>query len=284
MTDSLDGKACLVTGATSGIGRVTAQTLAGLGADVLLVGRDRTRGEAAVAAIQRAGGGGGSAEFLPFDLSSLAAVRQLAEEVRRRHERLHLLVNNAGLVRAERRLTADGLEETFAVNHLAPFLLTALLRDRLLAAGSARVVTVSSGAHAMIRGLDFDNLQGERRYKPLLAYAQSKLANVLFTRELARRFAGSGVTANCVHPGVVRTGIWRENRGILRGLVALMWPFMASEKRGAQPLLHLALAPELANVSGHYFDRKKDVLPSPGGRDDAAAARLWTLSEKLTAR
>ena len=207
---------CLVTGGTSGIGRAVAGQLAAQGATVLLTGRNRARGEAAVAEIC---GQGGSAEFLPADFASLASVRALAAEVRQRHDRLHILVNNAGFVSGSRtrRLTADGDEETFAVNHLATFLLTNLLRDLLVVGAPARVVTVSSDAHRMVRALDFDNLQCERRYKPFLAYGQSKLANILFTYELSRQLEGSGVTANCLHPGVVRTGIWQAASGVAGG-------------------------------------------------------------------
>ena len=184
---------------------MAAVTLAGMGATVLLTGRDRGRGETAVEEIRRRGG---TAEFLQADFASLRAVRGLAAEVRSRHSRLDVLLNNAGGVNLERRLTPDGIEQTFAVNHLAAFLLTEELRDLLVASAPARVVTVSSEAHRSLQTLDFDNLQGERRYKPLLAYSISKLANVMFTYELDRRLRDRGVTANCVHPGVVNTGIW----------------------------------------------------------------------------
>src|SRR6476660_9325335 len=196
-----------------------APTLAGMGATVLLAGRDRERGEAAVEEIRRRGG---TAEFLQADFWSLHAVRELAAEVRSRYPRLDVLLNNAGGVNAERRLTSDGIEQTFAVNHLATFLLTEELRELLVASAPARIVTVSSEAHRMLKTLDFDNLQGEQSYKGFRAYAISKLANILFTYELDRRLHGTGVTANCLHPGTVRTGIWGAARGILRLLVVLL--------------------------------------------------------------
>lgn len=283
---TLDGQVHLVTGATSGIGRAAAVALAGRGATVLLVGRDRARGEATVADIRRTHPGAG-VELLLADLSSQASIRALAAEIRARHARLDVLINNAAVVPAARRLTVDGIEETFAVNHLAPFLLTGLLREPLCAAagreGSARVVNVASEAHRMVPGLEWDNLQGERRFRGFRAYAFSKLANVLFNRELARRLAGTGVTANSLHPGIVRTGVWREARGVLGLLVGLGRPFMVSSERGAAPVIHLATAPEVASRSGAYFDRRREVSAAPAALDDAAAIRLWELSEELVA-
>lgn len=255
--------------------------LAGMGATVLLVGRDRGRGEAAVTEIQRRGGG--KAEFLQADFSSLKSVRELAAQVRGRWARLDVLLNNAGGVNAERRLTTDGIETTFAVNHLATFLLTEALRDLLVASASARVVTVSSEAHRLLKTFDFDNLQGERRYKPFLAYAASKLANVLFTYELDRRLAGSGVTANCLHPGVVRTSIWGASRGFIRLLTRLAEPFMLSAERGARPLVKLASDPALAGVGGRYFLKDEEVRSSPVSYDTRVATRLWETSAALVA-
>ncbi len=278
----MDEKNCLVTGGTSGIGRAAAMQLARQGFNVLLTGRDRARGEAAAAAI-RAQDGGGKAEFLTADFASLTSVRALADDVRRRCDRLHVLVNNAGFVSGSRtrRLTADGFEETFAVNHLATFLLTALLRDRLATGTPARVVTVSSDAHRMVSTLPFDNLQCERRYKPFLAYAQSKLANALFTRELARQLEGSGVTANCLHPGVVRTGIWQAASGVLGFIARLAQPFMISAERGGHAVTRLASDPDLAGVTGRYYNRERETSAAPGACDPGAAARLWTESERM---
>ncbi|MBV9127362.1 MAG: SDR family oxidoreductase [Verrucomicrobia bacterium] len=281
------GRVCLITGGTSGIGREAALALADLGATVLIVGRDASRGEAVVnEARQRRGGGnsGGRVDFLAADFSSLAAVRALAAEVRARHERLHVLLNNAGGVSGQRRLTVDGIERTFAVNHLATFVLTQELLPLLRASAPARVVTVSSEAHRMLPTLDFDNLQGEQRYKMFRAYAVSKLANVLFTYELARRLAGSGVTANCLHPGVVRTGIWGPTRGVLGVLTALAKPFMLSAQRGARPLVKLAGDPALAATTGRYFLKEKEAPSSPVTYDTAVAARLWEVSVALAAQ
>ncbi len=276
---SLRGKFCVVTGATSGIGRETAMGLVALGGDVLLVGRNATRGNEAVASI-KALARGGDATFLAADLSSQASVRRLAEEIRSRHPRVDVLVNNAGGWNMERRLTVDGIEETFAVNHLAPFLLTRSLRD-VLVASAARVVTVSSEAHRSLKTLDFGNLQGEKRYKPILAYSVSKLANVLFTYELARQLQASGVTTNCLHPGVVRTGIWQESRGLLRLIVTLAKPFMLSSERSARSVVRLAADPTLANTTGRYFDKEKETRSSDLSYDTEIAAHLWKASEAL---
>ena len=251
-----------------------------MGATVLLTGRDRGRGETAVEEIRRHGG---TAEFLQADFASLRAVRGLAADVRSRYSRLDVLLNNAGGVNLERRLTPDGIEQTFAVNHLAAFLLTEELRDLLVASAPARVVTVSSEAHRSLQTLDFDNLQGERRYKPLLAYSISKLANVLFTYELDRQIRDRGVTANCVHPGVVNTGIWSATRGIIRLLIWLAQPFMISAERGARPLIKLASDPDCATLSGCYFKKEKAVPSSPLSYDTEVAARLWETSAEMVA-
>jgi NAD(P)-dependent dehydrogenase (short-subunit alcohol dehydrogenase family) len=209
----------------------------------------------------------------------------LAEEVRRRHQRLHVLINNAGLIGASRRrLTADGLEETFAVNHLATFLLTTLLLDRLVAAAPARVVTVSSEAHRSVRAIDFDDLQAEHRYRSFRAYGQSKLANVLFTRELARRLDGNQVTANCLHPGVVRTGIWATAGGVLGVLGRLCQVFMLSSRASGAYVARLAADPALDGVTGRYFNCYHEARPSAAAEDASAAARLWAVSEQLVAR
>lgn len=272
-------KICLVTGGNSGIGLEAAKGLARLGATLLITGRDQARGEAAARELQQAGAA--SAEFLPADLSTMAAVRALAAEVRRRHDRLHVLINNAGLICPERRLTTDGLEETFAVNHLATFLLTNELKPLLVAANGARVVTVASDAHRNIPALDFDNLQCEQRFTGFRAYSQSKLENILFTYELARRWEGTGVTATCLHPGVVLTPIWRHAKGILGFLIMFVKPFMISAAKGGAPVARLACAPELAGVTGKYFHRDQERRSTPVTYDEEVAARLWGVSEKL---
>jgi NAD(P)-dependent dehydrogenase (short-subunit alcohol dehydrogenase family) len=276
----------LVTGATDGIGRATAVELARGGATVLVHGRDERRGsEVADAA---AAAGTGSARLLTGDLSSLAEARRLADRVREEVGRLDVLVNNAGVARRgrDRQLTADGFELTFAVNHLAHFLLTVELLDLLRASaaegvgerppdglGRGRVVTVSSELHASGR-LDFDNLQGERRYDGTDAYARSKLANVLFTRALARRTAGSGVTANALHPGVVHTKLLRDGWGSSGGTTI---------ERGAETSVYLAASPEVAGVTGGYFVSRQKREPAPAAQDDAVAERLWAESERLVA-
>jgi NAD(P)-dependent dehydrogenase (short-subunit alcohol dehydrogenase family) len=280
------GRVVLMTGATSGIGKEAAAELAKQGATLLAVSRDRTRGEAAADEIRRRSGGGAVELFLA-DLSSQASVRELAGAVRARHGRLHVLINNAGLLNLQRRTTADGIEETFALNHLAPFLLTNLLLDRLLASAPARIVNVASAAHTFGR-IDFANLQGTSGetagYNGMRAYATSKLENVLFTYELARRLKGmgtTGVTANCVHPGGVDTGLWRDMKGSLRLLMAAMRPFLLTPARGADPLIHLASSPELAGVTGQYFYRRKPRRSSAASRDPGLAARLWEVSAAL---
>lgn len=278
MPDPMEGRICLVTGATSGIGRVTAVELARRGAAVHLVARDRAKGEATLAEVARAGSG--RARLHLADLSSMAAVRALAQEVRDAAPALHVLVNNAGAVEMQRRVTPEGLERTFAVNHLAYFLLTNLLLDRLRASAPARVVNVASAAHRR-QTLDFGDLQSTRRYAGLRVYGRSKLANLLFTRELARRLAGSGVTANSLHPGVVATGFGRSSGGWMGFGTRLIAPLLLTPEQGAETVLYLACSPEVEGVSGEYFERCRPVRPSAAARDDAAARRLWEESARL---
>jgi retinol dehydrogenase 12 len=274
----VSGEVCVVTGATSGIGRATAAALARRGAQVVLVGRDRVRGEAAAAQVAAAGGPAPRLEVA--DLASMGQVRSLAERLAALG-RIDVLVNNAGLLAGERRVTADGLDEVFAVNHLAPFLLTNLLLGQLAAAGSGRVITVTSDAHAAAR-LDLDDLQLEHGWQSWRAYANSKLANILFTRELARRLEGGAVTANCAHPGLVRTRFGREARLPMRAAVTLARPFMRPARRGARTIFYLATSPQVAGATGGYYVKSQQREPSPAARDAAAALRLWQLSEELT--
>jgi NAD(P)-dependent dehydrogenase (short-subunit alcohol dehydrogenase family) len=276
----MSGKTCLVTGATSGIGRATALGLARLGATVIVVGRDQRRGETAVNEI-KASTGNASVHLLCADLSSQAEVRRLANEVQAGYPRLHVLVNNAGGVFARRTLTADGIEMTFALNHLAYFLLTNLLLDLLRAGAPARIVNVTSEAQRN-GTIEFDDLQGAERYGGFRAYSQSKLANLLFTYELARRLGGASITANAVHPGAVRTGFGLNNRGWLRVLMYLVRPFERSPERGAETPIYLASAPELEGVTGKYFIDKKEARSSRESYDHAVAERLWQVSERLT--
>ena len=278
MTD-MSGRICLVTGATRGIGRATAEALAKSGAHVLLHGRD----SASVGAVCREMIRYGQVDGVVGDLSSLAAVRKLATDVATQYPRLDVLVNNAGTGTRRRQTTVDGYERTFAINHLAPFLLTNLLLERLKAAKAARVVTVSSMAH---RGatLDFDDLNWEqRKFRGLGAYGASKLANILFTLELANRLAGSGVTANCLHPGVVATNIFTAFGGRTgKVFTVLLRPFMLSPADGAKTSVYLASSPEVASVTGKFFDKCREVQPTPAAQDAAAAKRLWEISAKLT--
>ena len=273
------GKTVLVTGGTGGIGKATALGLANLGADVAITGRDRERTEDAAREIRAIGGG--RVEMFVADLSSQAEVRRLADEVLQSLPRVNVLVNNVGGYWNTRHVTVDGLELTLALNHLAPFLLTHLLLDRLRQSAPARVVTVSSNAQAMGR-IDFDDLQGERSYSGARAYNQSKLANVLFTYELARRLQDTSVTANALHPGVVRTGFGAEDpRPIQRMLVPLLKPFMKSPAQGAATSIHLAAAPDLGQVTGRFFADSATKRSSERSYDEAVAAQLWQVSSDL---
>jgi NAD(P)-dependent dehydrogenase (short-subunit alcohol dehydrogenase family) len=282
---SLEDRTCLVTGATSGIGLETALGLAREGARVLIVGRSPGRGEAAREQIAKQSGND-RVELLLADLASLAEIRRLCAEVKSRCDALHVLVNNAGLVNMSRQLTVDGLEATFAVNHLAYFALTLGLLDRLRASAPARIVNVASDAHRF-GSIDWDDLQSERRYRglPFVAamrvYGSSKLQNILFTRELARRLEGSGVTANCVHPGAVSTRLGTNNGSVGRVVTGLLRPFMLSPAAGAETSIFLAASPELAETSGRYFTRKREASCSRAAQDDAAARRLWDVSVEL---
>jgi retinol dehydrogenase-14 len=279
MTD-LAGKTVLVTGATSGIGLEASVKLARMGARMVLVGRDRVRLDAALADV-KGRGAARDASALLCDLSSQAAIRALASEVRARHDRLDVLVNNAGAVSATRQLTVDGLEQTFAVNHLAYVLLTGLLLDLLERSAPARIVNVASIAHRHA-DMDFSDLQLEKGYKIMRAYARAKLGNVLFTRELARRLAGKGVTVNCVHPGAVATNIWSRAPWFARPILAVAKRFMLSAERGGDAIVHLAASPDVEGLTGGYYERMKLVDPAPLARDDALATKLWGVSEELT--
>ena len=275
----MDGRTVLVTGGTGGIGKATALGLATMGADVAITGRDRERTEDAAREIRAADGG--HVEMFVANLSSQAEVRRLAEEVLQRLPRLDVLVNNVGGYWNTRHVTADGLEHTFALNHLASFLLTDLLLDRLRQSAAARVVTVSSNAQAMGQ-IDFDDLQGERSYSGARAYNQSKLANVLFTYELARRLQGTSVTANALHPGVVRTGFGAEDpRPIQRVLIPFLMPFMKSPAQGAATSIYVASDPDLGRVTGRFFANSESKKSSKRSYDEVAAARLWQVSADL---
>jgi retinol dehydrogenase 14 len=280
----LSGRTAVVTGASSGIGLAACRRLAAMGADLWLVSRDPGRlaaAEAQVRAAARAAARGGAVSTLPCDLSSLAAVRALAAELLRRCPRIDLLVNDAGGASARRLVTVDGLERTLAVNHLAPYLLTRLLLPRLRESAPTRVVTVASIAHRRA-DLDLDDLQLERGYALMRAYGRSKLCNVLFTRELARRLAGTGVTATCLHPGVVATPIWKGAPWYVRPALAVACWFMLTPEQGAEPLVRLAADPALAGLGGAYLEDGEVREPSRLARDEALARRLWDESARLT--
>jgi NAD(P)-dependent dehydrogenase (short-subunit alcohol dehydrogenase family) len=279
----MKGKTCLVTGATSGIGQATALKLAQAGATVLIVARDRSRGDAVAKEIRQQAPEG-AAEVFVADLASQEQVRRLAAEVIERHDRLDVLINNAGVSTSDRRVTADGLELMFAVNHLAPFMLTNLLQDLLRRSAPARVLGVSSELHRRVREIPWDDLQGEKKFTGTTQYGVTKLLDVLFTYELARRLEGTGVTANVLSPGFVRTGLGRDMTGGFAVFLKLMRPFMATPAKGAETSVYLATSAEVATVTGRYFRSSKQVESGPLSLDEASQKRLWELSEKLTTR
>lgn len=277
---SMSGKTVLITGGTGGIGKATAIGLARLGARVGIVGRDAERTRAVAEDISTRTGNP-AVDAFPADLSSQAEVRRLAAEVLAAYPRLDVLVNNVGGFWQHRHTTADGLERTFAVNHLAAFLLTNLLLERLEASAPARVITVSSGAQSLGR-IDFDDLQGERDYSGQRAYNQSKLANVMFTYELARRLEGTGVTATVLHPGLTRTNYAAEDPPRWMAIMSPVGrPFMKSPARGAVTPIYLASSPDVEGVTGQYFANRKPRRSAAPSYDTAAAARLWQVSSDL---
>lgn len=278
-------KTVVVTGANSGIGFETAASLAEMGARVIATARNADKGRAAVAALGHRAGQDSRVQLVVFDLGDMASVRRGADEILEQAPRIDVLVNNAGLVLTERRETVDGYEATFAINHLGPFLLTNLLLDRLRVSSPARIVNVASAAHVSARkGVRFDDLQSRRHYRGMGVYGRTKLANILFTLELARRLEGSGVTANSLHPGTVRSGYGAggDARGLLAMGLKMARPFFLSPAQGARTSVFLASSPEVASVSGEYFVRCRPKRPSRPARDVDAARRLWQVSEQLT--
>ena len=276
----MTGKTVLVTGGTSGIGLAAAIGLASTGARVGIVGRDRARAEAAAATIGRRSSSA-AVDLFVADMSSQAEVKRLAREALSTYRRLDVLINNVGGFWAHRHVTADGLERTFAVNHLAPFLLTNLLLERLAASAPARVVTVSSGAHTTGK-LAFGDLMGERKYSGQAAYSQSKLANVMFTYELARRLVGTGVTATVLHPGVTRTSFGAEDQAaFFKVMQPLVRPFLKTPADGAATSIYLASSAEVEGDTGRYFANRRQKFSSKDSRDSAAAGRLWRVSADL---
>ena len=275
----MDGRVCLITGATSGIGKATAMGLANMGAGVVMVGRDRGRGEAALAEIEE-GSPNASVDLMLADLSSQEEIHRLADEFKEAYPRLDVLINNAGVIRSKRVTTADGLEMTFAVNHLAHFLLTNLLLDVLKANAPSRIINVASGEQRN-GTIDFDDLQGEKEYKTAKAYGQSKLANVLFTYELARKLQRTGVSANCLHPGVVSTNFGSGVSGAFGVMVRALRPLMLSPEKGAETSIYLASSPEVEGLSGRYFVKKAEARSSDASYDEGIAGRLWEASAEL---
>jgi retinol dehydrogenase-14 len=276
----MNGKTVLITGGTSGIGKAAAVGLASMGARVGITGRDRARAEQAAAAIADESGCPAVDVFVA-DMSSQPEVRRLARDILAAYPRLDVLLNNVGGFWANRHVTADGLEHTFALNHLAPFLLTNLLLQRLITSAPARVITVSSGAHSMGR-IDFDDLMGERDYSGQRAYNQSKLANVMFTYELARRLEGTGVTATALHPGMTNTSFSTEDPSRkMAPIVFVVRPFMRSPKKGADTSVYLASSSAVEGVSGRYFVNRKTTKSEESSYDEATTDRLWQVSGDL---
>jgi NAD(P)-dependent dehydrogenase (short-subunit alcohol dehydrogenase family) len=275
---SVARKRVLITGATNGIGLAAAEGLAARGAEIAIVARSEARAKEAAERVQAAGSGAPVDVFMA-DLSRQVDVRRLAADALARYPRLDVLVNNSGAVNAKREVTEDGIELTWAVNHLAPFLLTTLLLDRLRASAPARIVTTSSDAHKPAR-IPFDDLNAERSYRGFTRYGQTKLANILFTAELGRRLVGTGVTANCFHPGLVATGFNRNNGPLMRLGMTVVKPFARSPEKGAETLIWLVDSPEVSDEQGGYFVDKRRVSPSAAAQDMDAARRLWQASEQ----
>lgn len=279
---SLEGKVCLITGGTAGIGEVTARELARQGATVVIVARNSERGTATVDRIQAATGNP-QAAFIQADLSVGAQVTQAATQFKQRYDRLDVLINNAGAAYNRREESADGIELTMALNHLSYFRLTNQLLDMLKASAPARIVSVSSRAHEGAR-MNFADLEGKRSYNGWMAYAQSKLMNLLFTYELARRLAGTGVTANALHPGFVASQFGRNNTDLAGKLFRMVQVFAISPEEGARTSIYLASSPEVEGVSGKYFDRCKPIASSAASQQMVDAQRLWNLSLQYDAR
>jgi NAD(P)-dependent dehydrogenase (short-subunit alcohol dehydrogenase family) len=276
----MHGMVVVITGATSGIGEVAAQRLAGLGARIVLIARDKTRGEATLRRLR--GVDTSISHSIHYgDLSRISEMKRLAMQIAAAEPRIDVLINNAGAMFGSRRMTEDHLELTFAINHMAYFVLTQGLRERLLASPQARVVNTASDAHRGCR-LDFDDLQSSNEYSGFSVYGRSKLCNILFTRELSRRWSGKGITANCLHPGFVATRFGDGSGGFLSWAVRLAKSFAISPEKGAQTIVYLASSPEVAGVSGKYFYQGRPATPTREARDDTAAQRLWIESAKLS--
>ena len=285
MGDQMKDKTVVVTGGNNGIGLETAVGLSTLGAHVVITARNQAKGEAALADIKDRSQSD-SVQLMLADFASLSSIRDFAANFKKDHDRLDVLVNNAGGVNTSRSETQDGFETTFGVNHLGYFLVTNLLLDMLKASAPARVVSVSSRAHERRKGMNFDDLNSKQSYSGMGVYGDSKLANVLFTYELARRLKGSGVTANCLHPGVVRSGFGQNNGGFIsfafKSFYTLLTPVTKSNAQGAKTSIYLASSPEVEGVTGKYFADSKETPSSPASHDEEAAKRLWEISEQMT--
>ena len=275
---ALRGRQVLITGATNGIGLAAAEALASKGANVAIVGRSASRTKAAEALIRASAAPGAEVSTHLADLASQAAVRKLAADILARYGKLDVLVNNAGAMHTTRQVSADGIELTWAVNHLAPFLLTKLLLDRLKASAPSRVITTASDAH-LGATIPFDDLNAERSYRGFSRYKETKLANILFTGELARRLKGSNVTAHSFHPGLVASGFNRNNGLLMDMAMLLLRPISRNVQKGAETLVWLATSPDVPSTTGRYYVDMQSRLPSPQAQDIAAARRLWEISE-----
>jgi NAD(P)-dependent dehydrogenase (short-subunit alcohol dehydrogenase family) len=280
LTENMNGKICLVTGATNGIGKATAQALAQMGATVVIVGRDAQKAAQVTGEIREATSNL-NVDWLLADLSSQQDIRRLAAEFKGKYQYLHVLLNNAGGTFTTRQLSVDGIEMTFALNHLAYFLLTNLLLERIIASAPARIINVSSDAHSGGK-IDFDNLLGERSYSSFGPYGNSKLGNILFTTELARRLVGTGVTVNALHPGLTSTGFGKNNPGSLMKIMGAVIPLIArSPEKGAKTSVYLASLPAVQNITGKYFVDCKVTQPAPQAADMVVAKKLWDVSAEM---
>jgi NAD(P)-dependent dehydrogenase (short-subunit alcohol dehydrogenase family) len=275
----MQGKVVVITGATSGIGQVAAESLAQQGARIVLVARDRARAAIVLGRLRPIGAGAAHAAHYA-DLSSIADTKRVAAEIAAAEPCIDVLINNAGALFNRRKVSADGLEMTFALNHMSYFVLTSCLKDSLAAAASPRVVNTASAAHVGAK-LDFDDLQASKSFSGFKAYGRSKLCNILFTREYARRAAGGRIAANCLHPGFVATRFGDRSGGLLQAVLPLAKLFAISPEKGADTITYLASSPDVAGVAGQYFYQRRQTQPSPQAQDAASAARLWAISLKL---